>query len=145
MFILRKKFFLRKYSSVLTQSVKKARICAPWAGVPKLYTVAYKKGIAGKIPIWIILLLQTKQQTEVNKMTHSDVWYAIDRFASEHKMSCSGLARRSGLDPTIFNKSKRWSKYGQPRWPSTGSIAKILAATGESVTNFTKYFNNKEM
>ena len=77
-------------------------------------------------------------------MTHSDVWYAIDCFASAHKMSCSGLARRSGLDPTIFNKSKRWSKYGQPRWPSTGSIAKILAATGETVINFTKYFSNKQ-
>ena len=50
-------------------------------------------------------------------MTHSDIWGAIDSFAYSHKMSCSGLAKRSGLDPTIFNKSKRWSKYGQPRWP----------------------------
>ena len=73
-------------------------------------------------------------------MTHTDVWYAIDKFASTHKMSCSGLAKYSGLDPTTFNKSKRWSKYGQPRWPSTNSIAKILNATGCSLNDFIKYF-----
>ncbi|MBQ8294196.1 MAG: helix-turn-helix transcriptional regulator [Alphaproteobacteria bacterium] len=73
-------------------------------------------------------------------MTHTDVWYAIDTFAQEHKMSCSGLAKRSGLDPTTFNKSKRWSKYGQPRWPSTNSIAKILDATGATLNDFIKYF-----
>ncbi len=77
-------------------------------------------------------------------MTHSDVWYAIDCFASEHKLSCSGLARRSGLDPTIFNKSKRWSKYGQPRWPSTGSIAKILSAMNSTVSDFTKFFQSRQ-
>ena len=71
-------------------------------------------------------------------MTHDDVWRAIERFAMEHGMSCSGLARCSGLDPTTFNKSKRWSKYGQPRWPSTCSISKILSATGESLENFIK-------
>ena len=73
-------------------------------------------------------------------MTHSDVWYAIDLFAKEHKMTCSGLAKYCGLDPTSFNKSKRWSKYGQPRWPSTGSIAKILNATGATLSDFIKYF-----
>lgn len=36
MFILRKKFFLRKYSSVLTKSVKKARICAPLGWEPQI-------------------------------------------------------------------------------------------------------------
>ncbi len=73
-------------------------------------------------------------------MTHEDVWYAIDRFAQAHNVSCSGLAKRSGLDPTTFNKSKRCSKYGQPRWPSTGSIAKILDSTGTSISDFIKYF-----
>lgn len=71
-------------------------------------------------------------------MTHQDVWHAIDKFAFKHNMSCSGLAKFSGLDATTFNKSKRWSKYGQPRWPSTGSISKILSATGESLENFIK-------
>ena len=59
-------------------------------------------------------------------MTHEDIWRAIEKFATEHNMSCSGLAKCSGLDPTTFNKSKRWSKEGQPRWPSTNSISKIL-------------------
>ncbi len=77
-------------------------------------------------------------------MTHNDIWYAIDCFASEHHLSCSGLARRSGLDPTIFNKSKRWSKYGQPRWPSTGSIAKILSAMNENITGLTKFFSGAQ-
>ena len=75
-------------------------------------------------------------------MTHAEIWFAIDAFAKEHYVSCSGLAKRSGLDATTFNKSKRWSKYGQPRWPSTNSIAKILASTGASLSDFTKYFSS---
>ncbi|MBP3340068.1 MAG: helix-turn-helix transcriptional regulator [Alphaproteobacteria bacterium] len=73
-------------------------------------------------------------------MTHEDIWMAIDKFASAHNISCSCLAKRSGLDPTTFNKSKRCSKYGQPRWPSTNSIAKILEATNTSINDFIKYF-----
>ncbi len=38
---------------------------------------------------------------------HADVWRAIDRLAKKHGMSASALARRSGLDSTTFNKSKR--------------------------------------
>ena len=72
-------------------------------------------------------------------MTHDDVWRAIERFATEHGMSCSGLAKCSGLDPTTFNKSKRWSKEGQPRWPSTNSISKILSSTGAKIQDFTKF------
>ena len=77
-------------------------------------------------------------------MTHNDVWNAIDKFASSKKMSCSGLARFSGLDPTTFNKSKRWSKEGQPRWPSTNSISKILASTGSKIQDFTKHIDPSE-
>ena len=71
-------------------------------------------------------------------MTHEELWNAIVKLAAERHMSCSGLARFSGLDPTIFNKSKRWSKYGQPRWPSTNSIAKILNSTGKTLHDFIK-------
>jgi len=71
-------------------------------------------------------------------MTHQEIWQAIDNFAVQHNMSCSGLAKFSGLDATTFNKSKRWSKYGQPRWPSTCSIAKILNSTGKSLEDFIK-------
>ena len=86
---------------------------------------------------------KTKQQ-EKKTMTHEDVWRAIEKFATEHHMSCSGLAKCSGLDPTTFNKSKRWSKQGQPRWPSTNSISKILASTGASLQDFTKFIPSKD-
>ncbi len=69
-------------------------------------------------------------------LKHADVWRAIDRLAQKHGMSASGLARRSGLDPTTFNKSKRITKEGKQRWPSTESIAKVLAATGDSLAEF---------
>ncbi|HOY47062.1 MAG: helix-turn-helix transcriptional regulator [Alphaproteobacteria bacterium] len=75
-------------------------------------------------------------------MTHEDIWMAIENFAVEHKMSCSGLAKNSGLDPTTFNRSKRWSKEGQPRWPSTLSISKILNATGSDISELTKFIHN---
>ena len=77
-------------------------------------------------------------------MTHEDVWNAIEHFATEHGKTCSGLAKCSGLDPTTFNKSKRWSKHGQPRWPSTNSISKILSATGASINDFTKFIPSHE-
>jgi phage repressor protein C with HTH and peptisase S24 domain len=63
-------------------------------------------------------------------LTHAQVWSAIDRLAARAGLSASGLARRAGLDPTTFNKSKRVTPQGRARWPSTESIAKALAATG---------------
>jgi phage repressor protein C with HTH and peptisase S24 domain len=69
-------------------------------------------------------------------LKHADVWRAIDRLAAKHGLSASGLARRAGLDPTSFNKSKRASREGKPRWPTTESIAKILTVTGESLDGF---------
>lgn len=75
-------------------------------------------------------------------MNHFQIWNAIDLVAKTHHLSCSGLAKLSGLDPTSFNKSKRVSRYGQPRWPSTYSIAKILEATGTSVLEFCKLIIN---
>ncbi|HYM33492.1 MAG TPA: helix-turn-helix transcriptional regulator [Candidatus Cybelea sp.] len=69
-------------------------------------------------------------------LTHKGVWTAIDALAARHGLSASGLAKRSGLDPTTFNKSKRVSREGKPRWPSTESIAKILDATGSSLGEF---------
>jgi phage repressor protein C with HTH and peptisase S24 domain len=63
-------------------------------------------------------------------LTHAQVWSAIDRLAARAGLSASGLARRAGLDPTTFNKSKRVTPQGRARWPSTESIAKALTATG---------------
>lgn len=72
-------------------------------------------------------------------MTHEEIWHAIERFADDRKMSCSGLAKLSGLDATTFNRSKRFSKQGQERWPNVHSIAKILSATGANIGDFVKY------
>ena len=47
------------------------------------------------------------------------VWAAIDALAERYSLSASGLAKRAGLDSTAFNKSKRLSADGRPRWPST--------------------------
>ena len=69
-------------------------------------------------------------------LSHADIWSAIDRLAAESGTSPSGLARRAGLDPTTFNRSKRLAAGGRPRWPSTESISKILAATGRSLAEF---------
>ena len=77
-------------------------------------------------------------------MTHEQIWNAIELFARDHGLSCSGLAKCSGLDPTTFNKSKRFSKYEQPRWPSTNSIAKILSATHSQPQDFFKYLYDNQ-
>ncbi len=69
-------------------------------------------------------------------LKHDDVWRAIDILARQYSLSPSGLARQAGLDPTTFNKSKRITPQGKKRWPSTESIAKILAATGASLAEF---------
>jgi len=70
-------------------------------------------------------------------MRHGDVWRAIDTLAAEHGLSASGLARKAGLDPTSFNLSKRRTADGRSRWPSTESLAKIFAATGVGLEEFT--------
>src|ERR1700759_4452498 len=69
-------------------------------------------------------------------LTHLQIWRAIDALAVRHNMSPSGLAKLAGLDPTTFNKSKRGTATGKLRWPSTESIAKVLAATGASLEDF---------
>jgi len=69
-------------------------------------------------------------------LTHAQVWAAIDRLAEQASLSASGLAKRAGLDPTTFNKSKRITAAGRPRWPSTESISKALTATGTTLQNF---------
>lgn len=70
-------------------------------------------------------------------MKHEDIWRALDTLAAENGLSASGLARRSGLDPTTFNPSKRRMPDGRARWPSTESVAKVLNATGASLESFT--------
>jgi phage repressor protein C with HTH and peptisase S24 domain len=69
-------------------------------------------------------------------LTHSQIWAAIDTLASRHGMTASGLARKAGLDPTTFNRSKRQGPDGRLRWPSTESLAKILHATSATLDEF---------
>jgi phage repressor protein C with HTH and peptisase S24 domain len=69
-------------------------------------------------------------------LTHAQIWTALDRLAAVAGLSPSGLARKAGLDPTTFNKSKRITPDGRTRWPSTESVAKALAATGTTLDAF---------
>jgi phage repressor protein C with HTH and peptisase S24 domain len=69
-------------------------------------------------------------------LTHTQIWTALDRLAARAGLSASALAKRAGLDPTTFNRSKRITPDGRARWPSTESVAKALAATGTPVETF---------
>lgn len=73
--------------------------------------------------------------------THDEIWAAIDRLADTRGLSASGLARQAGLDPTAFNKSKRISPNGKPRWPSTESLSKILAVTNCTMSDLLALMN----
>lgn len=66
--------------------------------------------------------------------THAQIWHGIDKLAGSRGLSPSGLAKRAGLDPTSFNKSKRISPDGKPRWPSTESLAKVLTVTNATMS-----------
>lgn len=78
-------------------------------------------------------------------MTHEAIWQAIDRLAASSGFSTSGLATKAGLDPTAFNRSKRLAPDGRPRWPSTESIAKILAVTGATLSEFLSFVDTTTM
>lgn len=69
-------------------------------------------------------------------LSHERIWSAIDHLAERNNLTASGLAKRAGLDATSFNRSKRVSPDGRKRWPSTESVAKILAATGATLDDF---------
>lgn len=69
-------------------------------------------------------------------LSHKQVWNAIDTIAERYGYSASGLAKKSGLDPTSFNPSKRNGPDGRPRWPTMESISRLLQASGASVEEF---------
>lgn len=69
-------------------------------------------------------------------LTHAQIWDAIDALAARAGTSPSGLAKRAGLDPTTFNRSKRITPDHRQRWPSTESVAKCLAATNTTIDQF---------
>ncbi len=69
-------------------------------------------------------------------LTHEIIWRGIDALADKYNMTPSGMARKAGLDPTTFNKSKRVSADGRARWPNTESLSRILEATGADFADF---------
>lgn len=77
-------------------------------------------------------------------LSHARVWAAIDQLAERYGLSTSGLAKKSGLDATSFNRSKRAGPDGRDRWPSTESIAKVLAATGAHLDEFMRLVEPSE-
>ncbi len=83
-----------------------------------------------------------EMSNHVSMLKHGDIWCAIDALARDHGLTASALARRAGLDPTTFNKSKRVTREGKPRWPSTESIAKVLEATGATLARFVGYIES---
>lgn len=78
-------------------------------------------------------------------LSHDRIWAALDALASQNNLSASGLARQAGLDPTSFNKSKRVTGEGRPRWPSTESIAKALDATSTKLSDFMALVENRPL
>src|SRR5467141_2717445 len=77
-----------------------------------------------------------RQPKTPRMLTHGQIWTALDRLAERAGLSPSGLAKSAGLDPTTLNKSKRITSDGRERWPSTESVAKVLAATSSSIDTF---------
>jgi len=75
---------------------------------------------------------------------HRRLWQAIDAVAARNGLSPSALARRAGLSSTAFNKSKRVTADGRPRWPSTESIAKILETTGSGVRDLLRLCGGRD-
>ena len=71
-------------------------------------------------------------------LTHAQIWVGIDALAVRLDVTPSALAKLAGLDPTSFNRSKRASADDppRPRWPTTESLAKVLAATGVDLGEF---------
>jgi phage repressor protein C with HTH and peptisase S24 domain len=92
------------------------------------------------------LVLRTVRTTIAQAPTmlrHGDIWRALDRLALENGLTASGLARRAGLDPTTFNKSKRVTRDGKLRWPSTESLAKVLEATHSTLAQFVSLIDSQ--
>lgn len=78
----------------------------------------------------------TKVPKAQGMLTHDQIWTALDRLAERAGITTSALAKRAGLDPTTFNKSKRITAEGRERWPSTESVARSLTATNTSIDSF---------
>ena len=77
-------------------------------------------------------------------LSHKQVWNAIDVIAERYGFSASGLAKKSGLDPTSFNPSKRNGPDGRPRWPTMESVSRLLQASGASMEEFSELLTGRK-
>ena len=75
-------------------------------------------------------------------MKYETIWSAVDNLAKALSMTPSGLAKKSGLDSTTFNRSKRIRPDGKKRWPSLDSINKVLEYCNISFEEFYNYGDN---
>ena len=73
-------------------------------------------------------------------ITNLQTWQAFDKLAIKNGVSVSCLARRSGLDATTFNKSKRVFPSGKERWPSMCTVAKVLNTLHMTLGDFAEFF-----
>ena len=69
-------------------------------------------------------------------ISQHDVWNTIDELAARQKTSPSRMAINSGLDATIFNKSKRNDEYGKSRYPSFRTVIKVLDSLNMTMAEF---------
>lgn len=76
-------------------------------------------------------------------MNYDQIWQAIDKIAKQNGLSLSGLAKKSGLDATTFNKSKRVGPNGKKRCPSLESLNKILDTCHLNFADFYYLAENK--
>lgn len=67
---------------------------------------------------------------------HAAIWATIEAIAERLNVSASRLAILSGNDATAFNKSKRVTRGGILRWPSSMTIAKVLDVAGMPFAEF---------
>jgi phage repressor protein C with HTH and peptisase S24 domain len=78
-------------------------------------------------------------------MKQKEIWQAIDLLAKNNGVSVSALAKKAGLDPTSFNKSKRISPLGKPRWPSMESLLKLIESVNISFQDLLNLATNKNI
>lgn len=70
-------------------------------------------------------------------ITHKQFWQAIDKMASEAKMSRSKMAIKTGLDATALNKGNEINRTtGKEHWLSFQTVNKLCETCGISLKHF---------
>lgn len=67
---------------------------------------------------------------------HAAVWAAIETVATTMGISVSRLAILAEHDATAMNRSKRITRGGILRWPSTLLVTRIIKVAGMSFSEF---------